>query len=157
MLGEQATVGGVGSQQAARLFTAHAIYLLCAEFRRLEQAAAPRRGLAEWQVKQVTRYMREHLDEEMGLANLAAMVRLSRSHFCTAFRLATGQTPYDWLVALRIERAQELLSLPDLSITEIALAVGYQTPSSFTASFRRTVGVTPTEYRRTLCEIASIQ
>jgi AraC family transcriptional regulator len=50
----------------------------------------------------------------------------------------------------RTGRARELLKDPVLSITDIALAVGYQTPSAFTASFRKIVGATPTEFRRGL-------
>ena len=112
--------------------------------------AAPRRGLADWQVKRVTAYMREHLDREINLDMVAGLVELSRYHFCTAFRLATGQTPHNWLTALRMGRARRLLAEPDMSITEIALAVGYQTPSAFTATFRKTARVTPSEFRRAL-------
>ena len=109
-----------------------------------------RRGLLPWQVRRVTAYMREHLDRDITLAELAGLLNLSRFHFCTAFRLATGQTPHDWLRDRRIERARELLRNPQLRITEIALAVGYSTPSAFTASFRKVTGMTPTDLRREL-------
>jgi AraC family transcriptional regulator len=108
----------------------------------------PRRGLADWQVKRVTAYMRDALDQEIGLDDLAAQVNLSRFHFCTAFRLATGYTP--WLTAQRIRCARELLANPDLPTTEIALAVGYKTSSAFTARFRKIVGMTPSEFPRRL-------
>ena len=112
--------------------------------------AAPRRGLADWQVKKVTTYMRAHLDEDISLDDLAALVSLSRFHFCTAFRLATGRTPHEWLVGQRIGRSRMLLTNPTLPVTEIALMVGYQTPSSFAAAFHRQVGVSPSEFRRQL-------
>jgi AraC family transcriptional regulator len=51
---------------------------------------------------------------------------------------------------LRIERARQLLAAPELRIIDVALAVGYQTPSAFSASFRRVLGITPTEYRSRL-------
>jgi AraC family transcriptional regulator len=105
-------------------------------------------GLAAWQVSRVTAYMREHLAKPIGLDELAGLVGLSRFHFCTAFRHATGYTPHAWLVLQRIARARDLLKDPALSITEIALAVGYQTPSAFAARFRRIAGITPTECRR---------
>ena len=79
-----------------------------------------------------------------------AQVKLSRFHFCTAFRLATGRTPHEWLTSLRIERARELLADPETRITDIALEVGYKTPSAFAASFRKVAGITPTEFRRGL-------
>lgn len=86
----------------------------------------------------------------IGLDDLSRILGLSRFHFCTAFRLATGHTPHEWLVKLRMERARQLLADPKLSITDIALAVGYETPSSFAASFRKAAGRTPTAYRREL-------
>lgn len=107
-----------------------------------------RRGLAAWQLRRVTEHMRANLDRPVALAELAALVRLSRFHFCTAFRLATGQTPRNWLIDERIRRAAALLADPSLTITEIALEVGYDTPSAFTARFRQRMNMTPSEYRR---------
>src|SRR5262249_46296664 len=106
------------------------------------------RGLARWRLQKVTDYVRERLGMPIGLDDLAGVVGLSRFHFCKAFRLATGYTPHQWLVNLRMERARPLLADHKLSVTEIALAVGYQTPSSFAASFRKATGSTPTTYRR---------
>lgn len=142
---------------SSRLFVEQAIDLLCTQLLRghssLATMAPPprRRGLADWQVKRVTRYMQDHLDDEdMGLDELAALVNLSRFHFVTAFRLATGQPPHAWLTALRIGQARRLLAQPELAVTEVALSVGYQTPSAFAASFRKAVGMTPSEFRRRL-------
>lgn len=109
-----------------------------------------RRGLANWQVRRVTTYMSERLDQEVCLQELARLINLSRFHFCTSFRLATGQTPREWLIARRIERACTLLAQPSLSITKIGLAVGYATPSAFAASFHKRMGMTPSEFRRAL-------
>lgn len=120
---------------------------------RIEWTGQRRRGLASWQVRRVTTYMGERLDQEMCLQELARLVNLSRFHFCTAFRLATGQTPREWLIARRIERACKLLEQPSMSITKVGLAVGYATPSAFAASFHKRMGMTPSAFRRTL-EIA---
>ena len=138
------------------LFVEQALDLLCTHLHARPflagQSTMPvaRRGLLAWQVRRVTAYMRERLDQDIGLDELAAQVNLSRFHFCTAFRLATGHTPYEWLTSLRIERARQLLADPRLRVTDIALAVGYKTPSAFAASFRKVAGVTPTEFRRSL-------
>jgi AraC family transcriptional regulator len=138
----------------SRLFVEHLIDLLCLQLLRAHTSfpspARPTRGLAPWQVKRVTAYMREHFAQDIGLQDLADIVRLSRFHFCSAFRIATGHTPYEWLTRLRMEMARKLLADPAMRITDIALAVGYQTPSAFAASFRRHVGVAPTEFRRGL-------
>ena len=139
---------------SSTLFIEQAIDLLCMQLVRGHSSFSSlpepeiTRGLAEWQVKKVTQYMREHLAEEIGLDELAGLLQLSRFYFCTAFRLATGQTPHDWLRAERIARARKLLADPLLSITDIGLSVGYGTPSSFAAAFRKLVGVTPSQYRQ---------
>lgn len=152
LLSEETTV----ADPSTRLFMEQAIDLLCTQLVRGHSSfgalpdPAPKRGLADWQVKRVTTYMRSMMEQEIGLDELAALVNLSRFHFCTAFRLATGQTPHQWLTQLRIARARELLGDPLLPVTEIALCVGYQTPSSFAASFRKVVGMTPSEFRRRL-------
>jgi AraC family transcriptional regulator len=140
---------------SARLFVERTIDLLCMQLLRHHsgfnaRTPQPHRGLARWQVKLVTTYMRDHLDQEIGLDDLAKLVHLSRFHFCTAFRLATGRTPHEWLVAQRIERARDLLAQTVLPVAEVGLAVGYVTPSSFAASFRKLVGATPSEFRRRL-------
>ena len=140
---------------SSRLFVEQAIDLLCTQLVRSHSSFAalpspPRRGLADWQVRRVTGYMRERLAESIGLDELAAIAGLSRFHFCTAFRLATGQTPHEWLTRERIERARAMLAKPAATVTEVALAVGYGTPSAFAAAFRRITGMTPTAFRRGL-------
>jgi AraC family transcriptional regulator len=152
LLGHEAALG----DRSSRLFLEQAVDLLCIQLIRGHSSlgalptAAPRRGLAAWQVKRVTTYMREHLGQDVGLQELANLVSLSRFHFCTAFRMATGHTPHEWLTVQRIQRATALLTNPKLSITQIALTVGYQTPSAFAATFRKIAGITPTEFRRSL-------
>lgn len=144
------------NEPSSRLFVEQAIDLLCTQLIRghstigLLPSAEPRRGLADWQIKKVTSYMLDHLDETIGLDELACVLNLSRFHFCTAFRHATGRTPHEWLVHARIGQASKLLRNPALNITDVSLAVGYGTPSAFAASFRKIVGISPSEYRRRL-------
>jgi len=142
------------SDASRRLFLEQAIDLLRTQLV-LGEGDRPnppvsRRGLAPWQVTRVTSYMRERLESEIGLNELAALVDLSRFHFCTAFRLATGRTPHEWLTHERMARAKTLLANPKVRVTDVALAVGYGTPSAFAATFRKVVGQAPTEFRRGL-------
>jgi AraC family transcriptional regulator len=143
-------------EPAARLFVEQAVDLLCTQLIRAHSSlAAPaataiRRGLADWQVKRVTAYMREFIDRDIGLEEMAALTGLSRFHFATAFRQATGLSPHHYLTAIRMAEARKLLAQPELPIIQVALAVGYQTPSAFTASFRKANKVTPSEFRRGL-------
>lgn len=153
MLGHDAEL----TTPSSRLFVEQATDLLCTQLLRahatprcVPATASPQRGLAPWQVRKVIDYMRDRLATPIGLDDLAGVVGLSRFHFCTAFRLATGSTPHDCLVRLRIDRARQLLAEAQLSITDIGLAVGYDTPSSFAAAFRRLCGTTPSGYRRGL-------
>jgi len=108
----------------------------------------PPGGLAPWQIHRVIAYMKERLDQEITLLDLAGAVRLSRFHFCTAFHRATGSTPHEMLRRLRVDAACRLLTSSNQSISEIALSVGFQTPSAFAARFRKAVGLTPREFRR---------
>lgn len=141
----------------SRLYMEQLLDLLCLQLLRAHSvfpvAQAKRRsGLGAWQVRRVTDYMQAHLDEDVGLQELADLLDLSRFHFCTAFRQATGSTPHRWLVRLRMRRATELLADPAARVTDVALAVGYQTPSSFALAFRSAFGVTPSDYRGVLWE-----
>ncbi len=88
------------------------------------------------------------LGEDIGLHDMAELLGLSSYYFCTAFRMATGSTPFEWLTRQRLERTRQLLADPRLRVTEISVKVGYATPSALTARFRRQFGVTPSEYRR---------
>ena len=104
--------------QAGRLFVEQALDLLCMHLLRVHSSLGrmsgpvPRRGLPPWQVRRVTAYMSERLDQSIGLDELAELTSLSRSHFCTAFRHATGRTPHEWLTTLRLEHARRLLRDP---------------------------------------------
>ncbi len=152
MLSQSAVTG----DPASRLFVEQAIDLLCTQMVRAHSSfgmpahVEPHRGLADWQVKRVTSYMRDFLDREIGLDEMAGLVDLSRFHFCTAFRLATGLSPHHYLTELRMTQARKLLAEQSLPVIQVALAVGYQTPSAFTASFRKVTSMTPSAFRRSL-------
>ncbi|MBC8038203.1 MAG: helix-turn-helix transcriptional regulator [Rhizobiales bacterium] len=153
---EMLSQSSVTGDPASRLFVEQAVDLLCTQLIRAHSTmgappqAEPRRGLADWQVRRVTNYMRDFIDRNIGLDEMAGLVGVSRFHFCTAFRQATGSSPHHYLTALRMAHARKLLAEPSLPIIQVALAVGYQTPAAFTASFRKANNVTPSEFRRTL-------
>ena len=139
---------------SSRLMMEQIIDVLCLHLLRTHSSMArvtpeaQGKGLARWQVTKIHDYMRDHLDQEMGLDELAALLGLSRFHFCTAFRQATGLTPHRFLIAMRIARARELLLDPGKPVTEIAASIGYQTPSAFSTAFRAVEGISPSEFRR---------
>jgi AraC-like DNA-binding protein len=86
---------------------------------------------------------RDPLDVRM----LAQAARLSPAHFSREFRRAFGETPHQYLLTRRMERAAALLRSTDRSVADICFTVGLSSVGSFTTSFGRTFGMTPTAYR----------
>ena len=80
---------------------------------------------------------------------LARAAHLSAAHFSREFRGAFGETPHQYLLTRRMERAASLLRTTDRTIADICFTVGLRSVGSFTTSFRRTFGRSPTEYRAT--------
>jgi AraC family transcriptional regulator len=111
---------------------------------------AHRGGLAMWQQKRIVDFMEGHLAEDISLAALAGLVRLSPYHFVRSFKRSFGKPPHRYWTDRRIDRAKALLANPAASISRIALELGFGTISSFSATFRRVTGETPTNYRRGL-------
>jgi AraC-like DNA-binding protein len=85
--------------------------------------------------------------EPLAVADLARAAGLSAAHFSREFRRAFGEPPHTYLLTRRLERAAALLRATDRSVAEICFAVGLRSVGSFTTSFSRAYGVTPTAYR----------
>ena len=85
--------------------------------------------------------------EPLEVEDLARAAGLSKAHFSREFRRTFGESPYVYLLTRRLERAAALLRNTDYSVAEICLEVGLQGVGSFTTSFKRTYGMTPTAYR----------
>ena len=115
---------------------------------RIEMQA--RGGLAAWQQRIVTAYIDEHLADQISLATMAQLARLSPYHFCRAFKQSFGVPPHRYHTIRRIERAKTLLEKRPVSVTDIGLTLGFSETSSFTAAFRRATGLTPSGYHRSL-------
>ena len=85
--------------------------------------------------------------EPLGVDDLARAAGLSRAHFSREFRRAFGESPHAYLLTRRLERAAALLRTTDRSVADICFSVGLQSVGSFTTSFTRIYGVSPTAYR----------
>jgi AraC family transcriptional regulator len=107
-------------------------------------------GLASWQQKRVAAHIEEHAADDISLATLAALAGLSPFHFSRSFKRSFGMPPHRYHAHRRIERAKQLLANRELSITAIALEVGFGEATTFSAAFHRLTGLTPSRYRRSL-------
>jgi AraC-like DNA-binding protein len=85
--------------------------------------------------------------EALGVDDMARAAGLSRAHFSREFRRAFGESPHQYLLTRRLERAAALLRTTDNSVAEICFSVGLQSVGSFTTSFTRTYGMSPLAFR----------
>jgi Transcriptional regulator containing an amidase domain and an AraC-type DNA-binding HTH domain len=114
----------------------------------LRAGEAPKRGLRyQQQIKRVLAYMEEHADDKPDLDRLAAVLSMSRSHFCTFFKTQTGMRPMEYLNYIRVNKAAQLLRTGACSVLEAALESGFQNASYFAKWFKTFMHTTPSEYR----------
>jgi transcriptional regulator GlxA family with amidase domain len=85
--------------------------------------------------------------EPLDVDDLARAAGLSRAHFSREFRRTFGESPHAYLLTRRLERAAALLRTTDRSVADVCLSVGWRSIGSFTSSFTRTFGISPTSYR----------
>jgi AraC family transcriptional regulator len=110
---------------------------------------SPVRGwLAGPQLRRVKEFISANISSDITISELAAVARMSNFHFIRAFKDAVGLSPYQYVLSERIRRARELLCRRDLSVADVALAVGFHDAAQLNRVFRKLVGVTPTAFRR---------
>lgn len=127
----------------SRLRAAASVTLLMTHLGRMvERGARPRR------LPHSVAYIREHFAEEIDKGALAEMDGLRPSQYHTVFRRVMGCTPAGYITSLRMIKARRLLLDPDLPVSEVAEACGYDDALYFSRVFRRVCGVSPSEYRR---------
>lgn len=92
-------------------------------------------------------HMDRHYREPLDLDRLAGVAGVSKFHFARCFEATYGETPIRYLTRRRIERAQDLLRVANLTVTEVCMAVGFASLGSFSTRFTQLVGESPTAYR----------
>lgn len=107
-----------------------------------------RGGMPMLQLRRAMEYMTDHLDRDLSLEEIAQEVGLSPFHFAREFRALTSQTPYQYLLDQRMERAKHLLKNQAWTVQEIATMTGFHSPVNFVRTFRQRVGATPGAWRR---------
>lgn len=142
----RAATTGPDRRVLAPMYLSEIVYrvLQAEQWRLLLDAAA-----SEYQNDPVTRaisYIRDHMAEQLTVADLADCVCLSPSAFAHLFRDITGMSPYQFIKSVRMDRARKLLVEGEMNVGEIARTVGYSSLSHFINEFKRHFGVTPRSY-----------
>lgn len=104
-------------------------------------------GLPPRRLQRVFSHIRENINHDLSVTELAQVVGMSQYYFSKLFKMSTGTTPHQYVMRQRVERAQEHLREGHMPLAEVATLVGFETQSHFTSVFRRLVGATPKRYR----------
>lgn len=148
MLAEMEAGGGGGRVYGDSLATALATHLLRNHGTSPQAAPDGRGGLPRGVLRRVTDFVNDNLSVDIGLAEMAGVANLSRYHFSRQFKRSTGLSPHQYVIQRRVQRARELLSGTDLSVGDVASAVGFTHQSHLAHHVRRHYGVAPTSLRR---------
>jgi AraC-like DNA-binding protein len=119
-----------------------------ADTHQLSLAPEARGALSPAALRRVREHIDTHLETTVDIANLAAIARLSPSHFARAFKLSVGTTPHEYLIHQRLKKAQALMARTDVPLAEIALATGFSDQSHLSRRFRNHFGISPSAFRR---------
>ncbi|HEY9736033.1 MAG TPA: AraC family transcriptional regulator [Trichocoleus sp.] len=104
-------------------------------------------GLSAAQLRQVIDYIQAHLEQDLGLSELAALLPMSPHYFAQLFKQSTGFSPHQYILQCRVKRAKELLHHTRQPIADIAFQVGFSHQSHLNRHFKRLIGVTPKQFR----------
>ncbi|BAC91168.1 helix-turn-helix domain-containing protein [Gloeobacter violaceus] len=140
---------GVGSKLYSDLMAnALAVHILCRYSTNKSSIQHDSGRLSDQQLDRVINYIDEHLDQNLSLAELAALARLSSYHFARLFKRSTGIAPHQYHIRRRVERAKRLLLARELSIAEVAQVVGFASQGHLNYHFKRVVGIAPKAFLR---------
>jgi transcriptional regulator GlxA family with amidase domain len=142
------SAGEMSARLGEHILTAVATRLLARRRSEGRPAEGARPGLSLWQQRRIGDFLAERIAGEVSLAELAALCRLSPSHFARSFRATFGLPPHRWLLTERVRRATELMRAREESLDQIALACGFVDQSHFSRVFRRVMHLTPDAWRR---------
>jgi AraC family transcriptional regulator len=109
-----------------------------------------RGGLGPARLRRIRELVHANMEDELSLDEMAQSVGLSTAHFARMFRKSTGETPHQFVLRQRLERAKAMLRTPDARVLDVAVACGFKTQQHFAQVFRDVWGVSPTEYRQDL-------
>src|SRR5580704_5880079 len=107
-----------------------------------------RGGLGSARLRRIKEFVDARMDDELTLCEMAQAVELSPAHFSRMFRKSTGETPHQFFLRQRLDRAKMMLRSADERVMDVAVACGFKSQQHFAQVFRHVCGVSPTEYRQ---------
>ncbi len=107
-----------------------------------------RGGLGSARLRRIKELIHAKIEDDLSLDEMAEVVGLSTAHFARMFRKSTGETPHQFVLRQRLERAKAMLRSPNARVLDVAVACGFKTQQHFAQAFRDIYKVSPTEYRR---------
>ena len=107
-------------------------------------------GLPDYELRRLQDFIEANLEREITLAAMASACGIGTKSFVRAFAAATGKSPYQYVIAARVERAKRLIEQDQEGLAEIALRCGFSHQEHLTRAFRRLTGQTPGRYRRSV-------
>ena len=139
------------SQKHEQVYVEHLAFVLLCELSEAlwgkQESLIFKGGLTPQQSRLVCDYVMGNLSWDISLSEMAELVKLSKFHFIRAFKKTTGLAPYQFVLSRRVERAQELLAQPRLSVAAVAKSVGFHNTLQLDRAFHRLMGMTPWSYR----------
>jgi AraC family transcriptional regulator len=106
-----------------------------------------RGGLGPARLRTIKELVHAKIEDDLTLIEMAQSVQLSPAHFSRMFRRSTGETPHQFVLRNRIDRAKEMLRAPEVRVLDVAVACGFKTQQHFARVFRHVCGISPREYR----------
>jgi AraC family transcriptional regulator len=107
-----------------------------------------RGGLGPGRLRRIRDFVHANIEADLTLLEMSQSVELSTAHFSRMFRKSTGETPHQFVLRHRIQRAKEMLRASEARVLDVAVACGFKTQQHFARVFRQVCGASPTEYRQ---------
>lgn len=137
--------GEVYAETAAHMLAAHLLQNYCVQRKRLPEVKGRISGN---RMGKVLDYIHENLHEEISIESIAKVAHMSPFYFIKLFKKHLGQTPYQFIVHQRMEKAKHLLRNTNRPVIQIALETGYSYACNFSNAFKQSTGMSPINYRK---------
>lgn len=124
------------------------VYKILAELLNPLHVSIKNKASYEDSVQDAKKYIIEHLNEKLTVQNIANVLHMSQSHFSRIFKQQTGFSPYDFVLISRLNRAKDYLQKTDMSISQIAFDIGFNSESNFIYFFTKNTGLSPSKFRK---------